>query len=364
MKARLACTLAIGLALAACTGPEPAPVGPRLTATEGRAFLLRVIPTSAGDRAGWATDLFAAFGALDVPVTPETLCGAVAVIEQESGFHADPAVPNLPAIAWKEIERQREKLGIPQLLLDAALALPSSDGRSYRARIDAAKTEHDLSNAYEDMIDRVPLGRRLLADRNPVRTAGPMQVSVAFAQAHAERKPYPYPVKKTIREELFSRRGGVYFGVAHLFDYPAPYKDTIFRFADFNAGHYASRNAALQKAIAELSGIPLELDGDLIPHDGHEIGTTERAARTLGGRVAMTPEEIRHDLDLETSPGLERSRFWERVFRMVDAATGTPAPRAVLPQIRLQGPKITRPLTTEWFAKRVAERQRACIARA
>ena len=48
---------------------------------------------------------------------------------------------------------------------------------------------------------------------------------------------------------------------------------------------------------------------------------------------------------------------------MADKA-GKPMPRQAMPQIDLKSPKITRKLTTEWFATRVEQRYRACEARA
>jgi len=371
VDSKLAPTLAIGV-LAVLTGcatvEEPSHPGYRpLTAAEGRALIARLLPDSVKDRNGWAIDIYAAFATLELAPTPENICAAVGVIEQESGFQVDPVVPGLAGIARKEIDRRRESAGIPKFALDAALALPSANGRSYGERIDGVRTELQLSEIYEDFIDRVPLGKRFLADRNPVRTGGPMQVSVAFAEAFAVAKPYPYPVTGNIRHEVFTRRGGVYFGIAHLLDYSAPYDRLLYRFADFNAGQYASSNAAVQNAVTQASGIPLALDGDLLRYEygepAAEPGSTELATRVLGRRLDLTDAAIRRDLELGKGPAFAKTTVYERVFALADRMSGTTVARAVVPQIPLHSPKITRSLTSDWFANRVEGRYRTCLAR-
>jgi hypothetical protein len=194
-----------------------------------------------------------------------------------------------------------------------------------------------------------------------------MQVSIAFAERFAEMKPYPYPRKGTIRDETFTRRGGLYFGVAHLLAYDAPYDRYLFRFADFNAGRYASRNAAFQSAVSELSGVPLALDGDLLRYDGdrpsREIGSTETATRLLARRLGVDNEAIRRDLARGTDSGLSDTEVYRRVFALADRTSGKRVARAVVPDIPLTSPKITRKLTTDWFARRVDTRFNACLAR-
>ena len=354
--------------LAACASraPEPAaPAGP--SPSQLRARIVQLLPASLEDRPGWAADLYAAFAVLQIPPTPDNLCAVLAVTEQESGYRVDPPVPNLAAIAWKEIDARAERAGVPRLLVRGALELRSADGVTYRERIDAARTEQELSRIFEDFIGMVPLGAKLFGGWNPVRTAGPMQVSIAFAEQHAGQRPYPYPVASgSLRHEVFTRRGGLYFGTAHLFDYRAPYPQLLYRYADFNAGRYASRNAAFQNAVSVASGIPLALDGDLVrpgsdPDDAP--GSTELATRVLADRLGLDAIAIRRALELGESEAFERHRLYAGVFALADAAEGKPVPRALVPSIPLRGPKISRSLTTEWFARRVEERHARCMAR-
>ena len=321
------------------------------------------MPAGIPDREGWATDIYAAFSAQDIAPTTQNLCAVLAVAEQESTFQADPPVPGLPKIARGEIDRRASSLHIPGFLVDAALRIHSPDGRSYAERLANVRTERELSAVFEDFIGMVPMGQRLFGGLNPVHTAGPMQVSIEFAEAHV--KDYPYPLEGSIRHEVFSRRGGMYFGIAHLLGYPAGYAEPLYRFADFNAGWYASRNAAFQAAVSHASGIPLALDGDLIRPGASldDPGSTERAVRALRPQLDMEDRAIRRALEQGNTLAFEDTDLYRRVFALAEAAERRPLPRAVLPGIALHSPKITRKLTTAWFAKRVDDRWQRCMAR-
>jgi hypothetical protein len=76
----------------------------------------------------------------------------------------------------------------------------------------------------------------------------------------------------------------------------------------------------------------------------------------------MEDAAIRSDLERAREARFDRTRLYQRVFELADAR-GKPAPRAVIPGIELKSSKFTRKLTTEWFARRVAERHKACLAR-
>jgi hypothetical protein len=103
-----------------------------------------------------------------------------------------------------------------------------------------------------------------------------------------------------LRELLYTRAGGVRFGTATLIGYVAHYDDIRFRFADYNAGVYASRNAAGQTMLSDLTGITLVPDGDVL---------------------------------------------------------------ARIPEVSLSSPKLSKPRTTAWFAQSVVARYDTCRQR-
>lgn len=349
------------LLLAACaTGPTGQQMVER-TPEQVRAEILRRMPAGGSDRAGWAADIQAALAAVGVEQNSENICAVLAVTAQESGLVADPQVPDLPRIARTEIERRAGEKHIPAFMVGAALKLKSADGRSYEQRLNQVRSERDLSQLYEEIIARVPLGKRLFAGMNPVHTAGPMQVSIEFSEQHA--RSYPYPVQTSLRDEVFTRRGGLYFGTLHLLGYQTPYTRKIYRFADYNAGWYASRNAAFQNAVSKASGIALALDGDLLrPGAGLDNpGKTELALRSLSSQLGLDAQAIRRQLQREDRLDFNSSQLFERVYAMADRANGAALPREILPGIKLESPKITRNLTTAWFAQRVDSRYQQCM---
>ena len=341
---RIPALLALCLGIAGLTGCES-----QRTPEQVHAELLRKLPATLHDRQGWTRDIQAAFTAQDLEPSTEN----------------DPPVPGLGGIAIGEIKRRAAAKHVPEFAIDAALKLRAPDGRTYAERLQALRSEREMSELFEEMVARLPLGSgRLLAGLNPVRTGGPMQVRVDFAEQHL--RGYPYTVDGSIRHEVFSRRGGLYFGIKHLLGYPADYDKPLYRFADFNAGWHASRNAAFQQAVAIASGKKLVRDGDLLTPGAsmNKPGATEAALRSIDMLLGMDAPAIRADLKRGDAAGFDETALYRAVFAIADRkGSGKPVPRARVPDIALESPKITRKLTTAWFAGRVDARWKACMAR-
>jgi hypothetical protein len=344
--------LALATLLSSCASERAD--GPRISEADAHTIIEQALPATVSDKPGWADDIYAAFSTQQIELTKENVCAVVAVIAQESNFQVNPVVPGMSQITWKEIHNRADHTLVPWMVVKAALDLKSPNGRTYSERIDHARTERDLSDIYEDFIDSVPLGHTLFESHNPIRTRGPMQVNVAFLKQTSATRSYPYTVKGSLQDELFTRRGSVYFGVAHLLGYRAPYPRYLYRFADFNAGQYASRNAAFQSALATASGRPVTPDGTL----GEE---TEAALRALGDRLNVSNDDIHSALEEAKSADFERTTVYKRVFALAEHAQKRSAPQAAVPKIKLEGPKLSRTLTTDWYAHRVDGRFQQCV---
>ncbi|TDM07994.1 MAG: DUF1615 domain-containing protein [Ideonella sp. MAG2] len=350
--------------------PEPParPVVPVVTAAEVRAVALRVLPPQIADRKGWAEDIAVSFAALSIPAQAHKVCALAAVIEQESTWQPDPPVPNLGRVAAQELEKKRERLGIPKLVFDLALDKQSRTGQTYRQRLQRLKTEQELSRLFEDMANEIPFGARLLEGQNPVRTGGSTQVSISFAAEQMRRHPYPWQPAGSAREEVFKRRGGVYFGAAMLLDYPVSYNRMLYRFADYNAGRYSSRNAAVQTLLGQLSGRAVVPDGDLLRYGGGvaqpPATNPSEAWRALTALnfLGLGAQQVAQDLLQEKQHGFEQTATYLKLYELAQRKGLSPE-RERLPDIQLDSPKITRQLTTAWFAERCEARYRACLAR-
>lgn len=353
-------TLLAGLVLSACTSQQTPTLKKGETPVDVASVVRQKMPASVKDRESWAQAMAKTFESQKLAPTKENICAVLAVAQQESNYQADPPVPGLSKIAWKEIDRRAERMHIPVFLVHTALKITSPNGKSYSERLDNVKTEKQLSAIFDDFINIVPMGQKLFGSLNPVHTGGPMQVSIAFAEAHTRN--YPWKMEGTVRQEVFSLRGGLWFGTYHLLNYPANYTASLYRFADFNAGWYASRNAAFQYAVNKATGVKLALDGDLIRYDSDEPGKTELAVRKLAGKLSMSEREIHRQLQKGDSLEFEETALYKGVYKIAQQKTGKTLAKEMLPGIQLESPKITRNLTTAWFAKRVDDRRAKCMA--
>ncbi|MCF8579594.1 DUF1615 domain-containing protein [Enterobacter ludwigii] len=352
-------SLLAALVLVGCAEKGAAPLKKGEKPVDVASVVRQKMPASVKDRNAWADALAKTFESQKIAPTEENICSVLAVAQQESMYQSDPVVPGLNKIAWKEIDRRAESMHIPVFLVHTALKITSPNGKSYSERLDTVKTEKQLSAIFDDFIGMVPMGQKLFGSLNPVHTGGPMQVSIAFAEKHADG--YPWKIDGTVRQEVFSLRGGLWFGTYHLLNYPANYNEPLYRFADFNAGWYASRNAAFQSAVSRASGVKLALDGDLIAYGSSEAGSTELAVRKLSTKLGLSNSDIRRQLEKGDSLAFEKTDLYKKVFALAEQKSGKTLPRAILPGIQLESPKITRNLTTAWFAKRVDDRRARCM---
>ena len=351
----------------------------------------RVIPTRVNGRESWANDIDDIMEKLGIPKTKENVCSIVAVVDQESNFVADPVVPGLGAKAVKEVntrlnEKFEEKLGttiggqVAGYFEEVLKNQPSPDN-NYMSQMRKVRTERDLDLLYRQIFDFMAshyhvsaltgaaklVGQDIGEKMNPITTLGSMQVLITYAQDHKRSRMNT----NELRDDLYTQYGGLYYGIHRLMMYPADYNKSIYRFADYNSGMYSSRNAAFQSMLNDLTPKELDLDGDLLLYnkDGSPRAVLSQSEKELisvfaQNNVLVTPRQIRSDLKKEKEKSFEDTQTYIAVKKLYKTKTGKEPIYAIMPQVIISGPKLSRDYNTNWFASRVNGRYETCMQRA
>jgi Protein of unknown function (DUF1615) len=368
------------LALLFCTGPSQAET---VVTVDTTARLIRAAEKAVNDPQGWAFDLHDVLQLHGLPQTRENVCAAIAVIDQESNFHADPTVPGLGKLSETALREKFTKIPVGGTIALRWLENNPAPQTSFMTRIRNAKSERDLDLAYRSLVDyasqsasidtvvRLGLLNTLIEDKNEIDTVGSMQVSVKFALDMArQRRWLPMTLDDVygVRDQLYTRHGGMYYGVKQLLGYDSGYTQKIFRFADYNAGRFASRNAAFQQVVAKLSGDKLSTDGDLLSYnkDGairNTVTSSEKAIRAASEKhqLGLSDKDIRKDLQREKQNDFVTTRTFTALRERYSRVTKQPADFARLPDIALNSPKLKRSFSTGRFAQSVNTRYQACM---
>ena len=72
--------------------------------------LVRQAEPAAKDPRGWAADILAVLNIHNLAQNKENACSVIAIVDQESGFNANPAVPNLGKLSEKAVIEKLSKL--------------------------------------------------------------------------------------------------------------------------------------------------------------------------------------------------------------------------------------------------------------
>ena len=351
----------------------------------------QLLPPRINERSAWAKDIFDITEQLDIPQTKENICSIVAVADQESNFVADPQVAGLGEKAVKEVEDRldekfKDKLGdaiggtLAGYFQEVLKNQPSPDN-NYLSQMRRVKTERQLDELYREIFSYMSkhyhvsaltgaaklVGQDFAEKLNPVTTLGSMQVHIGYAKEHKRQSGNI----AALRSDLYSRYGGLYYGIHRLMMYPADYNKAIYRFADYNSGMYSSRNAAFQSMLNALTNTKLVLDGDLLLYtkDGSIRSTISQSERELtsifaSNNMLVTPRQIRTDLKKEKKKDFEDTATYRAVTKLYQEKMAKEPMYAIMPEVVISGPKLSRDYNTNWFATRVNGRYQSCMQRA
>lgn len=112
----------------------------------------------------------------------------------------------------------------------------------------------------------------------------------------------------------------------------------------------------------------MALDGDLLLYDKdgkaqHKVSQTETAINQLFARhgVNIKPATVRADLLKEKQPEFEQTTTYQQILALYKQKFGQVAPYAIMPQVVISGPKLSKDYNTNWYANNVNRRYQICM---
>src|SRR5690606_25842686 len=111
-----------------------------------------------------------------------------------------------------------------------------------------------------------------------------------------------------------------------------------------------------QQMINRLSDVDLSLDGDLLAYNKEgdilsQITTTENALMQLflQENILLDAKDIRRDLKKEKQQKFEQTDTYLQVTRLYQEKFKKDAPYAIMPEVVISGPKLSRDYNTNWY---------------
>lgn len=331
----------------------------------------------------WAKELLSVLKGHQFARNTKNVCAVIAVIDQESGFKKNPPVAGLGRLAKIAVNDKLDGLAFGGSSVKKWLQTHPNKKNNYMRQMGKARTERDLDRVYQQIVAsmffiktlaHINIIRDLIENNNNINTIGSMQVSSRFAIQTEEqwrgRKLTLDEIWK-LREWMYSVRGGMHYGTLLLLGYKAGYQQKIHHFADYNAGRYASRNAAFQSTLAKLSGKKISTDGDLLKYGRNQrpIFAKSNSEKIILSvvkkyKLSLRPSQIRKDFTTEKTAKFSRTKTYRLIRKLYRNKKGKRPPLAIIPTIRLNSKKVSRVLTTKIFASNVYRRYDRCMKRA
>ena len=123
--------------------------------------------------------------------------------------------------------------------------------------------------------------------------------------------------------------------------------------------------------VDKLADADLALDGDLLSYDKNgdpraATTTTEKTIISLFAKnnILVTPRQLRNDLKKEKEKGFEKTQTYIAISKLYKEETGKEPMYAIMPEVVISGPKLSRDYNTNWYASRVNGRYETCMQRA